>query len=783
MFNFVMRSKFAARPFLLIFLLIFGFYISITQTKISFAVEDDLSAESVQTELAQAATAQTENLRNFSARNFLENKVLVIGFTGVAWDYLSPEVTPNLLKFAQDNAAGSLVVKTFGATTMPDQGWAALSSGMRMLPGADAKNWSQDISQDIAAIKKANQINSYQPEFGYLGKILSENLFANGKSVKVAGIGPGAALVLTDSNEANTSAFLQDVNQDINSADFAKLPEILTETNLTILDLGSVFNQRKDLTADGEAAGTAFEAAFNPAPAPSAELLSALKVLDSEFGKVIAAVPSNYPMIIASLADSDAQITRLQYLATRGIGDIAGVTTETMDGGNVPAGNFLLGAGSTRQPGIVQITDLLPTIVNAVYGEKTAPTTDKAVGTPIHLLTNSTISGEQVSYTENIAAVQDLNLRAQQVRGGVGYFYLIFGLFGLVAVGYSIFSLLRKKSQAALSRNFLGFTGFIALLPVSSFLINFFPWWRVPAASYLQIGFILLLDFALLFFALRLTSPGIFIASITAGTMIYDVFTESQLHSGSILGYQPQVGARFYGLGNASFVLLAASALFLCAKLLSVLAHRNIRISFRVMAVVAVFAITALVDGSPALGADFGGPPALFLGFATLLMFHLGRRIKVSSLLGLFSFALLAMFGISYVDWLKPASQQSHLGEFFQSVINGDIVAIIFRKLSYIIADIPNFVWIFVLFLALGSGYLVSRNREEITKVLRYGFKIKSGFIWRGEVIAAFVALLVVVLFGFLINDSGLVLPFIGIVYGVPLWINGVSNSLKNQEN
>lgn len=66
--------------------------------------------------------------------------------------------------------------------------------------------------------------------------------------------------------------------------------------------------------------------------------------------------------------------------------------------------------------------------------------------------------------------------------------------------------------------------------------------------------------------------------------------------------------------------------------------------------------------------------------------------------------AVAALFG-AFVDWLRPESSWTHMGRFFQSLIDGEAAVIIYRKFMFMVGSAPWFVWVAlaVLFAWLGA--------------------------------------------------------------------------------
>ena len=130
-------------------------------------------------------------------------------------------------------------------------------------------------------------------------------------------------------------------------------------------------------------------------------------------------------------------------------------------------------------------------------------------------------------------------------------------------------------------------------------------------------------------------------AIVSATTMVVlavDVMTGSRLQLSSLMGLQPVVAGRFYGMGNPTFALFATATILLCTAVSSalVLAGRR-RAAAVAVAVIGGFAV--VVDGMPFWGADGGGPPALVPGLAYLVLAVLGLKLTWKR-------ALLSLVGV-----------------------------------------------------------------------------------------------------------------------------------------
>lgn len=355
--------------------------------------------------------------------------------------------------------------------------------------------------------------------------------------------------------------------------------------------------------------------------------------------------------------------------------------------------------------------------------------------------------------------------------------------------------------------------GMLALgaIPVSTFLVNLLPWWNLPFAQFFLLLFSLIFagiisSISLIigkYFANRggftqksatrnsaikrtqstvAISPAIIavmiVAGITAITLIIDVITGSYLHFSSIFGVQAQHAGRFYGFGNSAFVIFAISILLLTAFGLHLMRYSATPIWQRGIFVMIMLALAIYIDGSPVLGADFGGPPALVLAFILLLALHLGRKMNPTSLISLAFLGVFGTFGIAIFDWLKPKGKRTHLGEFIDSVLQGDFLLVVSRKFGEMFTDISIYVWLVVAFSLFVTILLARKHSSSILLQCNKDFKIANICILPTDFMICKSAIIVLLLFALTINDSGLLLPFIGLIYGLPLYFSIMTGNL-----
>src|SRR5207237_673358 len=119
-------------------------------------------------------------------------------------------------------------------------------------------------------------------------------------------------------------------------------------------------------------------------------------------------------------------------------------------------------------------------------------------------------------------------------------------------------------------------------------------------------------------------SPLAWVMGFTAVVLMVDVATGARLQVNSVLGYSPLTAARFFGIGNSAFAVLAATGLLAAAIHLQYAPRRREAL----VTVGAVLVLLIVVDGAPSLGGDVGGILTLVPVVGLALLAFTGRRIS-----------------------------------------------------------------------------------------------------------------------------------------------------------
>lgn len=764
--------------------------------------------------------------------------VVVVGFSGVLWNNLNAETTSHLWKFIEHAGNANIVVRTVGETTCPKAGWLTLSAGQRatdatggceIIPSPEQTESGLRIP-GWEALRNANEQSSYQAEIGLLGDEIA--------GVDALAIGPGAALALAQSDGVLSADYvdvdpLPGSTEDAPRQDAARdaaanaYQEAAADKDLIVVDLGAVRYPDALLEPTGSTqpaeTSSAFEkmrSAFAPVAEVPDDVDAEIAALDARFGALleqIEAVTPNATVIVTSVGDSQEITPQLGFFAAAGPRIDTSGTTQAR----------LVSSDATRQLGLIQLTDLLPTLLTWI--DPQSPALEHTVGSALIAGADTIGSGADAA-----ATLVDDQVRSQTVRPLVGPFYLVMLLCaGIVVI---LIPLRLRYDGGVESRRFLiQFGTWTASLPVASLLVNLLPWWRFANPALGLFGGIVLIATIIAGIGLLKrwrdpAAPLVVVSGVTAATLAIDVLATGgagyPLQLASLLGTQPQVGGRFYGLSNATFAMFAVSLLLVTAYS----AERHIRHGnpkWAGLVVLNVAAVAVLLDGSPSLGADFGGPPALIVGFTLLAILVWRIPLTWLRVLAILGAGFAVSLGFSFIDYLRPPEQRSHMGRFIQSLLDGGGFEVISRKLSQSFFNLP---WTVVAFLIAvvavvviiawrlhvqhrarsapradaadsGSGSLVAASAgaqadaaADPTPSSRHvqgaqasathqagdtdattSRSFRTGpfmAAWRDlpllrESIIAVGATLAV---GFFINDSGIVVPALGAIVAIPLW-------------
>ncbi|MGQ4536678.1 hypothetical protein ACUH89_07545 [Dermabacteraceae bacterium P13264] len=414
-----------------------------------------------------------------------------------------------------------------------------------------------------------------------------------------------------------------------------------------------------------------------------------------------------------------------------------------------PAGS-VLASPNTRQPGVALLADVRPTLLGAEPGPE-------SLGRP---LTVSAVSGDSLQF------VTDRSLAARAVldySAPVLVACCLPGFAAMLALGYAAW---RGKQARAWLRSQVWLRVLATSFPLvfaAGLYVNLLPWWRSDhpgwalaatlaaftcAATALCWG-VAALSARLLPAALPPEAvSGLLVALLILG----ESAAGSPLQLAAPLGADPLWAGRFYGVSNHLFGTALAGWAFACIGLLR-LPRR-----WAVPAVLGGSLLVALVCVAPGMGADFGSLLAT-LPFTLLLAAGLLRiRLRPARVFWAGLGTALAVLGVAFLDWLRPVDARSHLGRFFQKLLDGEVLPLLARKSWQNLTLVWDFPALLpVLAIALACLAAVAWRPSAIA--LR----------WGGDSLLVLRALALAVGIGMLVNDTGTVLAGMACAVTLPL--------------
>ena len=562
--------------------------------------------------------------------------VVVVGISGLRWSDVSPTATPTLWRLAGQGSVGSLVDYAVLPLTCPADAWLTLNAGARAqsdhanaacgaFPAVDPVGSGAVVPAMGALMTYNNQFHN-TPHWGLLASQ------APGCSTAV---GPGAALALA--NPAGRVASYLPSAADLTAGVLARCP-------LTVVDLGNI---------------------------GSAERSSVLASVDAELARIVADLPSGSTLLVTA-PGATTKPPHLQLALISGPGYRAG----------------LLDAASTRQPGMVVLTDLTPTVLGWLGGAMPAD----AVGAQI-------TRGDRGSLSSAVQSLAGRDTAEQVWRSTHDEFFWAYALADavvLAGIGLAFWpgmSRVAEDKRRRRARWWRVAGVFAASVPVGTFLANLVPWSTSahPAAWLYAVSVALaaVIGLAALLGPWRRDplAPFGVVCLFTLVVLAIDVMTGSRLQLETPFGLSVLEAGRFYGIGNEALGIYGISGLVAAGWLapgraapLRLSGPSSRRPAVLAVAVVAAFAVFA--SGWPGFGGKVGGTIAMVPCFALLAMAVAGirlnwRRVLLVAVSGLALFAVFAL-----INYFVPITGKSDISSFAGSSLHGHSGGLLLRKIN-----------------------------------------------------------------------------------------------------
>lgn len=654
---------------------------------------------------------------------------VLVGTGGLIWSDVSQTATPHLWGLLRDGSTAALTVRSVNTSTCPVDAWLGLSAGERAAAPtpegnprraswAPCPNPSPVVEGQLARWDRYVQATTelrFNAQLGTLGDA------ATGDGICISAVGEGAAVgaARSDGSIDHHTSF-----------DPATLSSALTTCPISLVDVGSLSQNLVD-----------------------ADRAVRLQQIDERIGAVLRAAPAGANVIVASMAD-DGRESRLRIALAKGPDFGAGT----------------LHSPSTRQPGLIVNNDLTASVL-ALTG---VPVPRSINGGVITSEPDPVNSEEHAQ--ERWQDLVDYDQSSYKIRTLVPTFFQVF-VYGQLVIYLLVLLVWKGKLGHRETRDrWLGAARVVAIcaaaVPAATFLANIIPWWRTSWPMLAIVAAVATWTAIIAVIALSgpwgtsALGPVAVVALVTVLVIGIDVMTGSRLQLSSLMGLQPAIGGRYFGMGNVPFALFVTSAIIFA----TVVANYFLAAGRRTAAAVSVgviLTVALIVNGAPMWGADAGGPLSMPVAIALFVLTLLGIRLTWQRWLGIFVGTGLIFLTVAFLDSLRPLEQQSHLGRFFGTLTDGNAWDIVFRKAqqnwnvltgNYTLTMLVPFALAFVI-------YVLARETSWGSRALQRSFDRFPAL--RPGLLTTLLALTI----GFFVNDSGVAIPAVGATIAVPLLI------------
>jgi hypothetical protein len=586
--------------------------------------------------------------------------VVLFGIPDVGLADLRPDLMPNLSRLSSEGALGLATARSGGATSSASV-YATIGAGDRVKAtpvsgvalGADAP-FEGDAAAEVLARRTGTRaegavvLPSMPVTLRRAGSDLSSSPGALGDALHEAGLETAvvsnAATVADDGTREPAAPAALAVVDRAGGVDHGTVGDELLRPSARApyglqVGLGSfVGSVRRALAAadvvvvdpgETERASTYLSAVAEGARRPMRE--AALRRTDRVLGAILPLLPADTLLVVTGITSDPSG--QLVPIVVHGAG-VAG---------------HRVSSPSTKRPDLVAVTDLAPTILDALGVD--VPTS--MIGQPLRYGAGTVDRGSLDRQNQLVADRDEVYGSLQTTFVWVALvIYVVAAVVLLLGVGGpALGRLVRFALLATLA------------WPLATFLVR-----AVPSLYGLGVGSHLLvwaIALALAAGAHRLRShpldPLLAIAALTVAVLVADLATGAHLQISSYLGYTPTVAARFVGIGNAAYGVLAGATILTCALVVA----RSARPRDAWWLAVAVGVVVVVADGAPWMGSDVGGILSLVPALGLLLLALSGRRVGWRPLV-LIGLAALALLGVAVgFEALRDPSQRTHLGRFF----------------------------------------------------------------------------------------------------------------------
>ncbi|WP_099192146.1 hypothetical protein [Tepidibacter mesophilus] len=400
-------------------------------------------------------------------------------------------------------------------------------------------------------------------------------------------------------------------------------------------------------------------------------------------------------------------------------------------------GKGLITSGTTRRKGVLSNLDISADIFD-YFGIKS----DVIVGKTI----------QKISYDNNMEFLSkdyDKIVSNMKIRIPVLYTYAAFEMIMWIIMLVAIF--FRHKTPKNTFRVLCAILKFTISIPFVLLIAPLLNYSTKGSIITCIIGLLIIVYFIVYKFVKDDLSKLILLSALVAGGVLIDGATGQNMIKSSLLGYDPIIGARYYGIGNEYMGVLIGSLIFSVVGML----QKNI-INKKVASLILLASIVIL--GHPKMGANVGGTITAVFSFLYLIMtlYDIKVDLKKMIFIGVAVVGVVSTMAIIDIYFIKS---QSHLAGAIKKITSGGpfvILQIITRKIAMNMKLIGVSIWSKVLILGLLIVIVLFQKPVGILKKVcdKYSYLAKG---WTSIIVASII--------GFLVNDSGVVAAATSIAY------------------
>ncbi|MBB6214797.1 hypothetical protein HNQ80_000882 [Anaerosolibacter carboniphilus] len=397
----------------------------------------------------------------------------------------------------------------------------------------------------------------------------------------------------------------------------------------------------------------------------------------------------------------------------------------------------IMTSDTTRREGIVANVDVAPSVL-AYFGIDS----DDMTGRSLRFIPKEDNYNHILKLNRDTVATSNFRV---PVLSTFAIFEIIVSMLGLIII------LIQHRLDAKWVNRFRNVLLTTMTAPFVLLILPIFVKTNLWMTFTLLIGITALITYMTKYIRKETIDSVFFLSLITTVGLLIDVATNGTLMKSSLLGYDPIIGARYYGIGNEYMgVLIGATSVF-ATSLLD-------RFKINKIWCLMIFFITIVIIGYPGFGANVGGTMTAVAAFVFVSLRLFKVRIGIKQLFFIGTAIVAAVAFMAYIDIYLLGSKTHLAGAIQQIITEGPsiIFLIIQRKITMNLMLVGVTIWSKVLLSAIIIlGILIYRPVGTLYKLTELYPNLAMG--WSGIVVACIV--------GFLVNDSGIVASATGVIF------------------